>query len=189
MRDRIGNDAVDADTGEDQRDSAEDAKQYGRNAPAAHACALDLIERPNVGDRLILVHAADRLDNRNLQGERVNIGADIQDHAVNRTLLVRDVDTGAAIVCRAAYLLVTNHADDFPGHVRPELRLAGDDLLNEQTLTDRIFLVEVALRQTLVHHQRARRVPRVAIGQRPSLLHLDAERREIRRTDHLEEAA
>src|SRR6185503_6341740 len=142
LRDRIGNNAVDADASKDQRDSAEDTKQHRGNAPATHRRALDLLERPNVGDRLIFVHAANRIGDRNLQGEWVNIGADVQHHAVDRALLVRDVDTGAAIVGRAANLLVPDHADHFPGHVRPELCLAGNDFLNEEALTDGILLVE-----------------------------------------------
>ena len=57
-----------------------------------------------------------------LQRERIDSRADVQDHPVDRTLLVRDVDAGAAIVGRAADLLVADHADDLPRDIRRRAR-------------------------------------------------------------------
>ena len=109
---------------------------------------------------------------------------------VHGALLVRDVDAGAAVVGRPANLLVADDADDFPRDVRAELGLARDDLLNQDALADRILVLGSTrfARRSFITSDR-RRIPGVAVGQRSALEQLDAERREVRRADDLEEAA
>src|SRR5262249_12736554 len=107
---------------------------------------------------------------------------------VRRTLFIRDVHAGAALVGDAVDLLVADNADDLPWHFVPELRFSRNDFLDQQPLSDRILVRELTVREALVDDQDRWRIPRVAFRQCPALDDGEPQRREVGRADDFEEA-
>jgi hypothetical protein len=59
LRDAVGDDAVQADRAEQQRDNGGDAEHHQRERGARHGPVHELVERAHVGDRQVRVHRPD----------------------------------------------------------------------------------------------------------------------------------
>src|ERR1700681_3247324 len=71
---------------------------------------------------------------------------------VNRTLFVCHIYAGViALIVEAAHCFIRNYANDLPGDLRTQLRLAGNDFLNEDALANRVLLREVLPRHGLIN--------------------------------------
>ena len=130
---------------------------------------LHLLQGADVGDRLIAVDAVNRGRDRTLQRLRLDPRADDGADEERRALLHRDVDARPDRAVERARSFVGDDADDLPRDFRAELRTSRHDLLNQQTLADRILIGEVTRRERLVDDRNWRSALDVAIAQRPAL--------------------
>ena len=101
--------------------------------------------------------------------------------------LVRDVNAGADRIAEPGDLLTRNDANDLPGDLPAELRLARYDLLHQDAATDRILAGKFPLGQRLVDERDGRCAGPVVVAQRSSRKQFDAQGVEVRRADDLEE--
>src|SRR5262249_37137189 len=130
------------------------------------------------GERLISVDLPDCLLNRASQEARIPACPDQQVVADHRALDIADIHAGVAVL-QAADFFVRHNADDLPRNFRPQLVSAGDDLLDQDLLADRLFVLEVALNHSLVYYRRGKRTHGVGFRQATSAAELYAERFEI----------
>ncbi len=77
LRDRVRHHAVDADDGQRQAERREDRKQdQVESRPGVDAVVEDRVERPHVGDRLVLVDRVDPRDDRARDARRIAVRPD-----------------------------------------------------------------------------------------------------------------
>src|ERR1035441_3853770 len=120
---------------------------------------------------------------------RVHGGAHHQRLEVHGTLLVRHIHPRIVpLVVDVGYFLVRHYTNHFPGDFRSQLGLAGDDLLHQDVLADVVFVLVIEPHHGLVDDRHGRRALTVVVAERPALAQFHAQRTEIRRTDHFEEA-
>src|SRR5262249_20525023 len=81
-----------------------------------------------------------------------------------------------------AELFVIDDADDFPGNLRTELRLARNDFLNKNALANGLHVLEESVREPVVDNHRVRSALSVVLVQEPAFEKSNTQRAEVRRT-------
>ena len=150
---RVGDDAVDADGGEDERQRREQAEHDHVEAAAAERAGDALVHRPHVGDRLIGIEAVHLVTDGRNRRERVARRAHGDVHrpdrpAVEQRLAIRHVQLRPIARVEAAVLDVAGDADDLV----PARRV----LVEGDAFADRILVGKMLVRQRLVDHGDAR---------------------------------
>ena len=179
-RHRVGDDGVEADRGQRERDERQDAEQRPEDAERPRRLRQHLVDGPRVGDGLIgidLLHlAADRGD----EPGRVEPAA--QDHrgAARADLLDRHVDhVGEVAVARVAVPDVRADADDR----EPPRVVLGVLVRHADAAADRIRAGEVAGHEPLVDDRHLGALAAVAGVEGAAAADRHADRVEERRAD------
>ncbi len=158
LRHRVGDDAVDADDREQERDAREDGDEVGRVAAHEGGARVvdDLLHRPHAEDGHFRVELAHEAAHRARHCRRLGVRARDEAHARVRPLRDGEVDDGRGARVEARHLLVADDADDLEGRlVRGELE--------GHAPAQGVFAVEDARGERLVDDDDGRRVCAVAV--------------------------
>ena len=143
---RIRNHAIDADGGEQDGHGGKHREQHGAQTVGGHGFRFDLLQRLHFGERLVFVDFVYGLAERQRQAGRIHRGAHHQRLEEYGALIVGHIHPGVvAAAIEIVDLFVGDDAHDLPGNLRPQLRFARDDFLNEDAFADGLFVLEVDL--------------------------------------------